>query len=387
MSKQPTKRAKTSAKKKITTSTPKKRGGTFQCRWRALERFCTADELQVIDVVCRAELGGNNPEDFVARLRHGRVRYSSYVKLAGVLNCAVTNLYYDPHDLVPSRECNAFRFAQRVADLIEAGTIPEYEDKTKKKRTDVVQFVFQMGDPKLDNISMTFEEEREAYFILRDHFLAVVEREVKGGPYRKLIGKMEVGVTPIEDIFDDLDKRESLSGRTFDTLSKQFREKGGAEHFHIKRIRSELMHRFGLYEGAVKADQQHEVKEGSTKVYQLTTPSSIDAVIEADFYLRMIVFPTQAQDETFLGLYRRSRRVIESVRERQLDKFVRWWPGFRDRNTEDLKKFVAAWKIEKPTEEPEWMDMMKALSDTVERTKTAIETYYLPTPGVGTKGG
>lgn len=361
---------KKSPPEKKTKKNNQKSGRGYRCRYSIFLRLCAGEEIEPEELIKKSGVYGDNPQRLLNRFRNGQgVDLKTFKALANELRVEPTNLCYLREERAPDRESVVYKFAERINQLIQSEQIPEWDEKTGEK-TNVVSYVWHMGDPILDRFRMSFEEEREAFFLLRDHFLSVVERpQDNGGPHRMMIGKMERGITSKDDILSDIEARASSSQSAFDVLKRQF-ECDQTEH--IERIREMLPHRFEMYLTAVKADQAAWKRSRGESVNERT----VIEVVNSDEYLRKIIFPTHQQDETFFQHYSRSRRLIERVMRIKDSQFRNWWPGFRDSNTDDLRNLVEAWKTESLDSPPDWQMMSIVLKRTLSRTRQAIIDFY-----------
>lgn len=355
-------------------------------------RICLSSGRKPIDVALAAGVQRKTYNN----MKNGHaVDIDNYCKLADELDCEVTSLFSFPESPIPF-DSPARAFARRVEELIEEGEIPEVDPDTGVK-VDVVQYVWQLGDAELSAIRLTHEEERQGFLLLRDSLLQLIERPRYFGTRRNAIGKMELGTLPREDVLADIDARQIQSESAFRLLRKQFRQRYTR---HTLRIRRQLPNRFGRYLRAVDADKANVAAkrndpidvEAENKVelaaknaailtheYYLPNPMLVRQVVECDFYVRTIIFPTHQQDETFRQFYSRSRRMIEHMMEKRPREFSAWWPGYRDENTDALQEFVDAWD-EKKSEAPNWQAMRDALARTLDATIDQIEELYPPLP-------
>src|SRR5690606_28540218 len=99
-------------------------------------------------------------------------------------------------------------------------------------------------------------------------------------------------------------------------------------------------------------------------------------VIDADFHLRKIIFPTYQQDVAFSAYYSRSRQLIEWVHLHSPQEFPTWWNRFREQNTEELRCFTSAWEPREDNDKPHWEAMRSALEHTLSRTENQIWEHY-----------
>ncbi|GAB5407169.1 MAG: hypothetical protein Aurels2KO_54000 [Aureliella sp.] len=355
-------------------------------------RICLSRKRKPVDVAAAAGI----PKKTYNNMKNGHaVDIENYCKLADELDCEPTSLFSFPESPIPL-DSPVRAFARRVEELIEDGAIPAVDPDTGEQ-VDVVHYVWQLGDPELSSIRLTHDEERQGFLLLRDSLLQLIERPSYFGTRRNVIGKMELGVVPREDILADIDARRLQSEATFKLLEKQFRQ---GYIRHTLRIRRQLPNRFRQYLRAVEADKanlaarrndpisvkaendvEFAVKSANieSREYYLPNPALVRHVVESDFFVRMIVFPTHQQDETFRQFYSRSRRMIEHMIEKRPLEFIAWWPGYRDDNTDNLQVFVDAWD-EKKGEVPVWKAMRDALSKTLESTIEQIEDLYPTLP-------
>lgn len=353
-----------------------------RCRYRAFLRICFARGKTPQEVIQEAGVGGAHPLKVLSKMKQGQnIVLETYQRIAGVLNCEPTNLFYTSNDDTPQSDTPALAFAKRVVELLDEheATIPKIDPDTNEE-TDIVEFIWQLGDPKIDTMRMTYEEQREGFFLVRDLYLRVFEESIESkSPYQKQIGKMRVGPMDPEDIIDDIMARKENSHRVFEDLREQYRRKN---MFHIMRIREGFPHRYENYCDAFAADKQNIAPNPKTgKNEYLVNERLVNNVIDADFDFRKLMFPTYQQDETFRQCYSRSRRLIEHKMELHRSTFPKWWPNFRDKNTEDIDAIYAAWKIDQPKEEPDWDSLQKALEFTLERTCKEVRKVYLALTG------
>ena len=336
----------------------------FQCRYRAFLRACLAEDLTPKEAMLEMGYKVNSARTLLKRLRERHsFEISFYKKLGKVLNVEPTMLFYANQQSTPL-DSPAHQFARQVEKLINENSIP-YLDPETNLPTDVVSFVWQMGHAELDNIRLTFKEQREAFLLLRDTFLAVIERPLKPGQRKLQNGKMEIGHTLKDDILADIDAREKIGEATFDRLESQFCRN---EFFHFERILEILPDRMRTYNDAVSDDEQNVDEFGRYSI----DAASIRRVLDADFHVRKVIFPTPQQDETFRLYYKRSRSMIDFMLQRRVELLSHWWPEARDANTRDLKDFNKAWNS-KP---PRWAAMKAALRRTLDRTKDMVDEVY-----------
>ena len=346
----------------------------FNCKFSIFLRICDRKKRDAIDVIKEAGIYRGHAQKYFDRISQGKaVELWTFWRLATVLNVEADNLYYAYDPRSPHFEGNVYKFARRVAELIEDERGIPHFDRNTGDPIDVPTYVWQMGDPILDGIPITFQEQREAYFLLRDHFLAVFECPTSvAGISQPLIGRMEVGKTPIEDIESDLDARRAASGQCYATLQSQW----GTNRVHIERIRDDIGRRMEIYNAAAKADRKVWNKYRGGPIDR----ASVLRVIDADHYLRTIIFPTDQQDSAFTQFYSRSRRMIEREMDLFPNDFAKWWPDFRKGNTEALKKFTSAWLADDRVSEPCWEVMAEALKENLRETRKLIRITYAKTP-------
>ncbi len=278
--------------------------------------------------------------------------------------------------------CLAHVFAERVEQLIEEGKIPEIDEKTELP-TNVVEYVWQMGDAKLENLRMTYREQREGFLLLRDVYGRLIERTI---PIGHQIGVMHIGMSPLEEILADIDARGTIGAKAFDLLVLQYSR---GRMYHIRRIQRDLPGRLRKYYAAVKADlpdkefMHIESKTPAIARFELpdTTVESpyainndrIQKLIEADYNVRRIVFATQAQEELFRFTYCRSRTLIYFMAKHRPKQFPDWWFEFVANNCNDLQQFADSWK----PDVPDWPKMQLALENTLKRTVDEIKKHYV----------
>ena len=341
-----------------------------RCRYTAFLRICFARGKTPQQVIRKAGVGGAHPLKVLSKMKQGQnIVLETYQKIAMVLNCEPTSLIYVPDNSVSQHNGPALRFAKRIVELLDAGTIPETDPDTGE-RTDVVEFIWQL----------TYEEQREGFFLLRDLYLRVFEEPIESkSPHQKHIGRMRVGPMDPEDIIDDILARKESSHRVFEDLKEQYRSKN---MFHIVRIREGFPHRYENYCDAVAADKQNIATNPNTGQNEyLVNERLVNNVIDADFSFRKLIFPTYQQDETFRQCYSRSRQLIEHKMEQQRSTFPKWWPKFRDKNSDDIDTIYTAWKIEQPKAEPDWDSLQRSLEFTLDRTCEEVRNVYVALPG------
>lgn len=336
----------------------------FRCRYRSFLRACLAEGITPKEVLAKANYKPNSIRRLLKRMRERHAfKIEFYKNLGGVLKVEPTMLFYANQPATPL-DSPAHAFAIRVEKLIEARKIPYFNDETNEP-TDVVDFVWQMGDKKLDSLKMTFQEQREGYLLLRDTFMKVVERPLKQGKRKLQIGKMEIGHTLMEDVLADIEVREKMGKIAFDRLEEQYFRN---DQHHTERIRETLPDRIRIYTKAVKADALNVDEQGR----YLIVEESIRCVLDADSHVRKVIFPTHQQDETFRLYYSRTRSLIDYMLHKRRSLLCKWWPEARDKNTRDLADLSNAWK-QNP---PDWPSMKLALSRTLDRTRDMIEEIY-----------
>lgn len=358
-------------------------GRSYRCIYRAFLRAC--GERAELDVLKAAKVGGNNErsrQTYLGKLRNGvPVAKTVFTKLAAVLRCEPTFLYFTPEQQLPRWDSPSYRFALRVAELladVEDG-IPPIDPDTDEP-TNVVQYAWDMADPVLDSMQLSFQEEREAFLFLRDYLMLVVEQPIETKrKHPRQLGVMIAGTTPKDDVIADIRARKAASLAAFDILQENYEDKNP---FHICRIRALVPHRFDMYLDAVRLDETqweclnpHEEdlqKRSWDGAIAYTAMELVRNVIDADFHLRKAIFPTYQQDMAFSAYYSRSRQLIEWVHHRSPTKFATWWNRFRDINTEELRKFVLAWS----SKEPDWLKMREALELNLRRTESEIWEHY-----------
>jgi len=416
-------------KKRIVKDGGEKRGydpPTYRCRYRALLRICYAAKRSPTDVLKEAKYPRELPN-----LRQGkRFRAKIYEAIAEVLDCDPTCLFYVPQR--PDHDVPAHTFARRVEELLnKPGCIPN-EDSVTGEKIDVVQYIWQLGDPVINAISLTHQQERHAYILLRDEYQRLIEVPTHTGTKRDRIGRFYRAVIWQEDIIADIEVRRSLAMAAYDTLKKQY-ERGIM--YHIQRIKDELPDRFDHYLATVKHDamrdvdcrgmfantKTHPIKtEGDDANYEvnysdessdfknqsgtertknkkplddqygynpskiseyyadvhrtLVDETSTNKVIAADFFVRKIIFPTHQQDEIFEQCYSRSRSLIHYVMTNEDHIFPGWWFNLRQDNTEYLQKFSDALL----SDTPKWEEMKESTNDTIARLIEEIRQYYPP---------
>jgi len=286
-----------------------------------------------------------------------------YAKLGGVLNCEPTSLLFAVEEPLPI-DSPARKFAARVAELIKEGAIPAIDEETGKS-IDVVEYVWQMGDAKLETIAISLRELREAYILLRDEHGLVMERPINQGKRRLLLGRIEICQTTKEDILEDIDARLKLGIAAFERHESNSDK---SELGQIQEVKETIKERFQLYEDVVKSDMAFD---RDNHRYEINIPS-IHRVLDADFHFRKIIFPTPLQQESFRFLFRRSRSMIDFMLLHRRPLFSSWWREARDKNTDDLRKVTDAWLLSKP----DWKLMRDILGNTLARTNSMVEEVY-----------
>jgi len=365
---------------------PRRRNGrSYRCIYRAFLRACgNRDELSVLKA---AKVGGKTDRSrkhYLGKLRNGvPVDKKVFTALATELRCEATYLYFTPEQNMPRWDSPAYRFARQVAKLLESEAIPLIDPDTREP-PDVVRYAWEMADPVLDSIRLTFKEQREAFLFLRDYLMLVVEKptETKRNHPRPL-GVMVRGAIPKDDVIADIRARKAASLAAFDVLQEDFEDNNP---FHINRIRALVPHRLEMYLDAAKLDQTQwkcvnphesdpEKQEWESKNEHVAM-ELVRNVIDADFHLRKVIFPTYQQDVAFSSYYSRSRQLIEWVNLRSPKKFPTWWNQFREKNTEELQCFSSAWEEKEFEKEPNWKAMRDALELNLRRTETHIWQHY-----------
>ena len=310
--------AKKSPKAKSKGPKPRKQRG-YRCLYRAFVRLC--GERDPIELLELAEVGGKTAESrqhFLNRLKKGvPVEKDTFPKLAKELRCEPSSLYFMPEQMVPRWDSPSYQFAIRVAELIDQKEIPAIDPDTNEP-TDVVRYVWEMGDSELDAIRLTYRQEREAFMLLRDYLMQVVERPLETKRARaKQLGAMEIGVVPKDDVIADVRARKAMSLEVFSILAQDFEN----NPFHINRIRAVVGPRVEMYLDAQSLDQtqwrERRLGNGKQELdeWGLIGPKVnmelVRNVIEADFHVRKVIFPTYQQDIAFSAYYGRSRQLIE----------------------------------------------------------------------------
>ncbi|WP_146574594.1 hypothetical protein [Botrimarina hoheduenensis] len=298
------------------------------------------------------------------------VELQKYYALAEVLKTDPTALCFIPEGAYPLR--NDIRaFAQRVEELLDQdGTIPELHPDTGEP-VDVVDWVWQLDDPQLASIRLTHREEREAYYQLRDERLRLYEKVKFVGTRRLAIGTFHVGPTPLRDILDDYDLRYEAGCKAFATLKKHFEDD---DLFHLIRIATELPVRFDNYLRAKALDEDNIDVNGCYH----TNLATINNLLDADFHVRKIIFPTFQQDQTFHHTYSRSRRLIHRMIDVGKEDFAGQWLTLVKMNTDDLEDLRRAWDVDLKEVAPDWELMKDALHRTIERAKQLVAHFYPP---------
>ena len=190
-----------------------------RCIYRTLAYF--AGDRPITEILNEANVGGETEDSrkrYDRDLRKGVAKdVSAFEKIAAVVKCHARDLYFAPEQSLPRWDRPAYKFAARVATLIDNGIIPQW-DEDKEEVTDVVSFAWTLGDPELDSFSLTFPEEREAYLILRDYLMKVVERPIETKRTRaKQIGKIEIATPRQNDVVADILARKAASLSAFST--------------------------------------------------------------------------------------------------------------------------------------------------------------------------
>jgi len=384
--------------------------GRFRCRYRTLQRLCHAQKISVTQLLIDDGVKESTARDRNSSFKHGKnVDISVYEQLGRLLNCEPTSLYFT-NDPPLEPEDPAWVFAERIQLLID------HEDSKKRipvvnetgQRTNIVEYVWQMGDNVLDNLRMTYLEQIEGFLLLRDTYGRVKEEPIPRG---KRIGRMIIGEPPVEDIVADVEARQVIGTQTFDLLCSQFTSE---RFFHIDHILGELPVRLRRYYSAVKncfpdidenlfdyreAETQSTIHEGnqigvsdnsqlSNKELEQRRQKKIRDVIDADYDVRRLMYFTIAQEELFRLTYGRSRGLVLFLDECERDKFDGfWWRGFVIENSQDLRQLGRAWKKLKPKRtkvnatskrwiEEQFEQMKDAFIETTDRTKEFIREYY-----------
>lgn len=368
------------------TEKKKKNERGVRCIYRAFLRFC--GDRDAVFVLSEAGVGGSTKasrQSYLRKLRQGKpVEQKVFTALATVLRCEPSNLFFTPEPRLPRWDSPSYKFALRVAKLIETGAIPLVDPDTNEP-TDVVRFVWEMGDQELDRMRLTYKEQRDGFIFLRDYLMMVVERPIETKRrYAKHLGVMEIDTPPADDVIADVRVRHAASVSAFDTLEAEWDDD---KPFHINRIRSLVKHRLNLYRDADVLDQtQWELEtehdpELTEEDWKLRNEPQVNMdlvrnVVDADFHLRKVIFPTYQQDEAFSSYYSRSRQLIEWVQLKFPEKFPTWWNRFKAENTEELRRFVSAWDCEDYDDPPQWEAMKKALKGNLQRTIDQIWEHY-----------
>lgn len=377
----------------------------YPCRYRAFLRICHAEGKNAKQVFQEAKLDTQTER----KLRSWKpVEPWVYLRLSNVLKCEPTSLYYAPeypslHD-VPTRA-----FADRVEDLLDEDLIPATHPDTGEP-VDVVEYVWQMGDPVINGIALTHQQERDAYLLLRDEYQRLIERPIHTGTRRNQLGKFHIAVQWQEDIIADIKVREALANAAYDMIYEQ---QINNNNVHLERIKEELPHRFQHYLECVQQDESNDcfdsqiaddlvqainaylvAQKGALKYddnpvnrsigvhirrylaesYQHTvSQQSINNVIDADFFCRKIIFPTHQQDNIFHQCYSRSRALIRLRMKRSSPQdFLAWWSNWREVNTDLLSSFCGAWQ--EPT--LDWDAIRDPIKRMVEALISEVKELY-----------
>lgn len=345
---------------------PARRSDTFPCRYRSLVRLCHAKGISPLQAAKKA---GVDPRKLRAMRAGENVELDKYYRLANVLETDPTALCFIPEGPCPVGD-RVRAFAHRVEELLdEAGAIPEFHPDTGQ-RVDVVDWVWQLDDPVISSIPLTHREEREAYYLLRDERLRLCETPKFIGPRRLPIGAMHVGPTPLADILDDFDARYELGCKAFDALKHQYEV--DRELFHLNRIKTELPGRFQNYLRAKELDEENIDDKGRYHINETT----VNALLDADFHVRKIVYPTFQQDQNFFHTYSRSRKLIHRIMTTARDEFNEIWPALTRANTADLQDYQKAWDVDLAVEQPDWDRMKQSLQRTIGQAKALVKRYY-----------
>lgn len=220
---------------------------SYPCRFRALLRICHAEGLNVKEAIAKAKLNLDDER----RLRTWQtVPVEKYEKLAEILNCEPTSLYYAP-EYPQIHDVPTLAFVRRVEELLDDGVVPVFYEGTKNP-VDVVEYLWQSDDPVLNSLSLSFQQERDAYLLLRDESQRLIERPIHIGPRRNQIGKFHIATVWHEDIVADIRVREALANTAYDTLQEQYKSQ---KFFHIELIKQDLPRRLAYYRECVCEDE------------------------------------------------------------------------------------------------------------------------------------
>lgn len=289
------------------------------------------------------------------KLRNGTpVELDVFRRLSKSINKAVCSLIVLPEPPLQTGDPR-HDFMARLEQLIDEGVIPpEYNCHP----VDVVNYVWQLEDSRLDHIRLSYFEQRQAFRqLVQAGRLYESRLPVKQG-IRCAIGEMEVRQLPPEQVFAALDKRLSNCQEVVDELRKQY-DNGDDEYYRHILITYPVRHQD--YLDAVELDDFLLSKGGGK--------NNVEQVMQADMMCRMAFLPRKDQEDEFESIYYHSRRLVRNYMSKNLEEFLFWWRRFRDKNTKNLRGMKVAMIDQDP---PDFDALLAEVRENIENTRKGI---------------
>ena len=334
---------------------------SFKCRYLSLLRACAANNQTLVEALRRKN--GKANSDARHAIENGEpLDERFYLDLGAKLGVEPTSLYYPKGPLPPQPSDRSKAFADRIRELINAGTIPRLDDGGRP--VDVVEYVWQLQDPEIDRLEITMPQQRDGFLLLvtgPDPVL-VEERIPRFGNRTGRIGALRIAPPTCDQISADFEDRRYRATVAFQDLKDDLDVETGRIGQWVQDCRVDFQTTFQMY---LQAEAIHRAS------WPLSA-EHLDDVILTDRNCRETVYRPGPARDGFVAAYNRSWGLIREWKRSAPDDFRKNWLQYLKRNTDRLRLAVNA-LMRTP---PDFDAMLKATEDCIDDAqKKAFELY------------
>jgi len=287
-----------------------------------------------------------------------RAEVRVYASLAKVFKLEPTSLVILDWEPLRSRDARQ-KFMHVVERMIYEGLIPPFK-KDGETPIDIVRYVWQLENGPLDDIAISYHDQRNAFARLAAAGLLISRPALSFDGKPDAIGPMHISEITLKDIEVDIAKRRQMASRLVSDLEIDYRENGGIVY---QRVKTTFLQRVDAY---LRTEHQ-DIEANAVGLH------NVEELMDADLHCRMTFVGNRTNDSRdFERNYYHSRRLVRLYVTFFPTEIPKYWPVFRNANTSDLKAMQVA--IDDPV--PNFRLLRKAILHNIDNTWVGIQWLH-----------